>query len=79
MSQSFRTFPITLLIILGVITAFGPMTIDMYVPSLPNVQHHFGSSTSEVQLTLSFTMIGLAIGQFYLVRYQMHLVVKKFY
>ena len=64
MSQSFRTFPITLLIILGVITAFGPMTIDMYVPSLPNVQHHFGSSTSKVQLTLSFTMIGLAIGQF---------------
>ena len=45
-------------------TAFGPLTIDMYVPSLPKVQGDFGSTTSEIQLTLSFTMIGLALGQF---------------
>ena len=44
-------------------TAF-PLTIDMYVPSLPKVQGDFGSTTSEIQLTLSFTMIGLALGQF---------------
>ena len=36
----------------------------MYVPSLPKVQGDFGSTTSEIQLTLSFTMIGLALGQF---------------
>nr|WP_272107593.1 Bcr/CflA family efflux MFS transporter [Staphylococcus sp. NRL 22/194] len=56
--------PLFLIIILGVMTAFGPMTIDMYSPALPTVQHHFGSSASEVQLTLSFAMIGLALGQF---------------
>ncbi len=52
-----------MLITLGVMTAFGPLTIDI-VPSLPKVQGDFGSTTSEIQLTLSFTMIGLALGQF---------------
>lgn len=45
-------------------TAFGPMIIDMYLPALPGRQHQFRSSTSEIQLTLSFAMIGLALGQF---------------
>ena len=45
-------------------TAFGPLTIDTYTPSLPKVQHDFGTTTSEIQLTLSFAMIGLALGQF---------------
>ncbi|MEK0411421.1 MFS transporter, partial [Limosilactobacillus reuteri] len=31
---------------------------------MPEVQHQFKSSTSEIQLTLSFAMIGLALGQF---------------
>lgn len=58
--------PLFLVIILGSMTAFGPMIIDMYSLALPTVQHHFGSSTSEVQLTLSSAMIGLALGQFLL-------------
>ena len=36
----------------------------MYLPALPEAQHQFRSSTSEIQLTLSFAMIGLALGQF---------------
>lgn len=40
------------------------MIIDMYLPALPEAQHQFRSSTSEIQLTLSFAMIGLALGQF---------------
>ena len=56
--------PLLLLIVLGVMTAFGPMIIDMYLPALPEAQHQFRSSTSEIQLTLSFAMIGLALGQF---------------
>lgn len=59
-----RPFPLMMLIVLGIMTTFGPLTIDMYVPSLPSVQNDFGSTTSQVQLTLSFAMIGLAIGQF---------------
>lgn len=56
--------PLLLLIVLGLMTAFGPMIIDMYLPALPEAQHQFRSSTSEIQLTLSFAMIGLALGQF---------------
>ncbi|PTE70172.1 Bcr/CflA family drug resistance efflux transporter [Staphylococcus devriesei] len=58
--------PLLLLIVLGVMTAFGPMIIDMYSMALPEVQHQFKSSASEAQLTLSFAMIGLALGQFLL-------------
>ena len=55
-SSKTKQFSFLLLITLGVMTAFGPLTIDMYVPSLPKVQGDFGSTTSEIQLTLSFTM-----------------------
>lgn len=64
MTTSSKHLSKILIVILGVMTAFGPLTIDMYGPSLPKVQHVFGSSISEIQLTLSFAMIGLAIGQF---------------
>ena len=40
------------------------MIIDMYLPALPAVQQQFNTSTSSIQLTLSFAMIGLALGQF---------------
>lgn len=62
--SSAKHFSMILIIILGVMTAFGPLTIDAYTPSLPKVQHDFGTTTSEIQLTLSFAMIGLALGQF---------------
>lgn len=69
--------PLLLLIVLGLMTAFGPMIIDMYLPALPEAQHQFRSSTSEIQLTLSFAMIGLALDNSYLAHYLMHLVVKE--
>lgn len=59
-----RTTPLVMLIILGVMTTFGPLLTDMYVPALPKVQDSFMTTTSYVQLTLSFTVIGLALGQF---------------
>lgn len=62
--SSAKHFSMILIIILGVMTAFGSLTIDTYTPSLPKVQHDFGTTTSEIQLTLSFAMIGLALGQF---------------
>lgn len=48
---------------MGTIVAIGPMSIDMYLPSLPALQAHFGVSAAEVQLTLAAYFIGLAIGQ----------------
>ena len=64
-NTSAKHFPFILIIIFGIMTTFGPLSIDMYSPSLPNVQHAFSSTTSEIQLTISFAMIGLALGQFF--------------
>ncbi len=56
-------YKIFLLIFLGAISAFGPFVTDMYLPSLPNMVLDFNTSISMVQLGLSFSMLGLAIGQ----------------
>ncbi|WP_028008778.1 multidrug effflux MFS transporter [Solimonas flava] len=45
------------------IIAIGPFSIDMYLPSFPALQAHFGADAAAVQATLSAFFIGLAIGQ----------------
>ena len=75
--SSAKHFSMILIIILGVMTAFGPLTIDTYTPSLPKVQHDFGTTTSEIQLTLSFAMIDSRLGNSYLDLFQMSLVVNE--
>ena len=50
MTTSSKHLSKILIVILGVMTAFGPLTIDMYGPSLPKVQHAFGSSISKYNL-----------------------------
>lgn len=52
-----------LIVTLGILAAFGPMSIDMYLPSLPTLQSDFAATTSQVQLTLSGFTIGFAVGQ----------------
>jgi DHA1 family bicyclomycin/chloramphenicol resistance-like MFS transporter len=50
-------------LILGALTALGPFTIDMYIPAFPSLATAFDVSESSVQLTLTATSIGFAIGQ----------------
>ncbi|MFC9833167.1 multidrug effflux MFS transporter [Rhodococcus sp. NPDC127530] len=52
-----------LVLILGVLTALGPFTVDMYLPALPTITADFHTTDAAVQLTLTGTLIGLAIGQ----------------
>ena len=54
-----------LLILLGALTAFGPLVTDMYLPSLPTMAGYFDTNSSMVQLGLTSSMIGLAIGQIF--------------
>ena len=56
-------YKVFLLIFLGLISAFGPFVTDMYLPSLPSMVDFFDTSISMVQMGLSFSMIGLALGQ----------------
>lgn len=54
-----------LAIILGTLSAFGPLSIDMYLPALPTIARDFGTETSIVQQTLAVFFIGLALGQIF--------------
>src|SRR3954454_8364229 len=49
--------------ILGTLAAFAPLSIDMYLPALPHIAKELGTTQSFVQLSLTFFMLGLALGQ----------------
>ena len=51
--------------ILAMVTAIGPMSIDMYLPTLPALRLHFGADEATTQLTLAAYFIGLALGQLF--------------
>jgi len=52
-----------LALILGALTAVGPLAIDMYLPALPTIAREFGAAASVVQRSLAAYFIGIAIGQ----------------
>lgn len=52
-----------LILILGALSAFGPLSLDMYLPSLPALARDLGSGASQAQLSLTFCLLGLAVGQ----------------
>ena len=54
---------VRLFLLLGGLTAFGPLSIDMYLPALPAISHDLVASESLIQLTLTACLIGLALGQ----------------
>lgn len=54
---------IYLIVFLGLLSAFGPFVIDMYLPALPEMTEVFHCDSSTVQLGLTFCMVGLAVGQ----------------
>ncbi|MEU8240919.1 multidrug effflux MFS transporter [Actinoplanes missouriensis] len=56
-----RRFRIVL--VLGFLTALGPLTIDMYLPSLPTITSDLQTTAAAVQLTLTGTLLGLGLGQ----------------
>ncbi len=54
---------IRLALILGWLAALGPLSIDLYLPSLPELTRDFEATASEGQLTLTAALVGLALGQ----------------
>lgn len=51
------------ILLLGSLTAFGAITIDLYLPTLPAIARAFSVSAATVQLTLSTFFVGMALGQ----------------
>ena len=52
-----------MIVVLGLLVALGPLTIDMYLPALPRIADELSVSSSVAQLTLTGTLAGLALGQ----------------
>ncbi len=55
--------PLSWLLLLGALTAFAPMSIDMYLPSLPAIAAAFAADPAAAQYTLASFFVGLALGQ----------------
>ena len=51
------------LVILGLLTTFGPMSIDLYLPAFPDVALDLGVPVTTVPLTLTTSMVGMGVGQ----------------
>lgn len=52
-----------LVLILGALSGFGALTIDMYLPAMPGMAGDLHTGTLPVQLTLTVFVVGLALGQ----------------
>lgn len=55
--------PWRLAMLLGMLSAFAPLSIDMYLPALPRISADLGGSASHAQLTLTAFFLGLAGAQ----------------
>lgn len=53
-----------LILILGLLTAIGPLSIDMYLPAFPEIARQLHTSVAQVMLSLSSFFIGISAGQF---------------
>lgn len=51
------------IVVLGMLSTFGPLSLDLYLPSLPELAQDLSTSTSSAQLTITACLLGLAVGQ----------------
>lgn len=53
-----------MILVLGMITAIGPFSIDMYLPAFTNIAEDLHTTVAHVSLSLSSFFIGISLGQF---------------
>ena len=49
--------------LLSFLSAFGPLSVDLFLPSMPEIGRAYGAPASQVQLTISLYLAGFAVGQ----------------
>ncbi|KXK62198.1 Bcr/CflA subfamily drug resistance transporter [Micromonospora rosaria] len=54
---------VTLLVLLGLMTAVGPLSLDMYLPAFPLMTGDLAATQAQVQLSLTTCLVGMAVGQ----------------
>jgi MFS transporter, DHA1 family, multidrug resistance protein len=52
-----------IILILGILTAYVPFSVDTYLPAMPNIAEYFGTSSARMAYSLSTFFIGFAFGQ----------------
>ncbi|MGY1723273.1 multidrug effflux MFS transporter [Blastococcus sp. SYSU DS0533] len=55
--------PLRLVLVLGALTAVGPLSLTLYLPALPQMADDLATTEAMVQLTMTACMVGLAFGQ----------------
>ncbi len=51
------------IVVLGMLSTFGPISLDLYLPVLPELATDLGATASGAQLTITACLLGLAVGQ----------------
>lgn len=51
------------IVVLAALSAFGPLSLDMYLPGLPALTGELHATASSGQLTITACMLGLGVGQ----------------
>jgi MFS transporter, DHA1 family, multidrug resistance protein len=55
--------PARTVVVLGLLSTFGPLSLDLYLPALPQLADDLGASVSLAQLSITACLVGLAVGQ----------------
>jgi len=63
MPQSIKKNQFYLILILGLLTSIGPLSIDMYLPAFPSIAKNLNTTVSNVMLSLSSFFVGISVGQ----------------
>lgn len=58
-----QPMPVAWIMMLGLIVAIGPLSIDMYLPALPTMAKDFGVSTAQISNSVPAYFMGLVFGQ----------------
>jgi DHA1 family bicyclomycin/chloramphenicol resistance-like MFS transporter len=58
-----RPWSLRLVIVLAGLSAFAPVTTDLYLPALPRLGRDLGVTTASVEVTLTMCVVGIAVGQ----------------
>jgi MFS transporter, DHA1 family, multidrug resistance protein len=55
--------PARTVVVLGMLSTFGPLSLDLYLPALPELAEDLNASASAAQLSITACLVGLAVGQ----------------
>src|SRR6186997_3397208 len=65
MNNNGRKKNFNIILILGLLTAIGPFSIDMYLPAFPDIAKGLHTTVARVTLSLSSFFIGISVGQLF--------------